>query len=424
MLRSEHVIARLYRGQVIPHRLSPNNSPVLEVAEELCSLYAGHEGYPRYELEEKLAGLEEELGPRLDSRRGFKILRALAKLLEEQAEWAPPITADPYTVRTRLFELAASLPELPVSDPGLLDTVSREQVIEQVANETNLEEPDAVMYADRQGAQILSEFGRPTPETLIQRYNVAQVQGILYSAREMTIDLGEKADARLVFHYVKFMDLIYRLETSTNGYRIHLDGPLSLFGSTRKYGLRLAKFLPGLLLAAPWNLSATVDWKGQKAVLRLDSESSGLASHYSGPKDHREGGDVREAFVRAWERAKETGGWNIQSDARVLPLPEIKAALVPDFTLKHGETGEEIHLEILGFWTERTLVDRVSLIRSAEKKGYRVLIAVSENLGTSSQALSGAVDSTVVRFKNRLKVRDVLEDIASDKAIFENEPLI
>ena len=409
MLRGEHVMARLARGRVVPHRLSPDDRNALEIAEELCALYADQVRSPRSHLEQTLAAKEAELGPRLDPRRGFKIFRALAKLLEERSKWASPTGADPYTVRTRLFELAATMPELPVSEPGLLDTTSREQVVSQVATETGLEEPDSLMYADRQSTQLLSEFDRPPADELIHRYNVAQIQGVLYAAREMTIDLASSADTRLVFHYVKFMDLIYRLETTSSGYRLHLDGPLSIFGSTRKYGLRLAKFLPGLLLTAPWKLSATVDWKGREALLQLDSEKDGLASHYSGPKDYREGGDVREAFARAWKRAKETGGWELRPGAGVIPLPEKKAALVPDFTLNHEKTGEEIHLEILGFWSERTLVDRVALIRAAEKKGHRVLIAASENLGTSPQALSGAVDGAVIPFKNRLKVNAVLE---------------
>ena len=272
MLRGEHVMARLSRGRVVPHRLSPDDGRTLEVADELCAIYTGHTNKARSRLEERLSVAEEELGPLLDSRRGFKIVRALAKLLEEKSEWIPPTEADPYTVRTRLFELAANLPELPSPEPDLLETATRQDVTSQVARETGLEDPAALMYADRQGAQLLAGFDWPTAKALVQRYNVAQAQGILYSAREMTVDLGEEADARLVFHYVKFMDLIYRLETTSKGYRLHLDGPLSIFGSTRKYGLRLAKFLPGLMLTAPWKLSATVDWKrpGGRSATRLE----------------------------------------------------------------------------------------------------------------------------------------------------------
>jgi uncharacterized protein len=401
-------MARLNRGRLVPHSLSPDDARVLAVADELCDLYAGHVGSPRSSLERELALREEELGPGLDARRGFRIVRALSKLLEEQAEWGAPTGADPYTLRTRVFELAAALPEPPAAERGLLEAPTREDVLSRVAAETGVEDPAASMYADRQGAQLLGDFDRPSPGRLVRRYNVAQVQGVLYSARELVVDLGEGADARLVFHYVKTLGLIYDLEPLSPGHRLRLDGPLSIFGGTRKYGLRLAKFLPGLLLTSPWTLSANVEWKGRETVLELDSESSGLESHYSGPRDEREADDVRGAFVRAWERAKDTGGWELERGGDVLTFPERKAALVPDFTLLHAGTGEVVQLEILGFWSERNLVERVALLREAARRGNRVLVAASERLGASQEALSGAVDAGIVPFKDRLSAKAVL----------------
>ncbi len=401
-------MARLYRGRLVTHRLSPDDQRALAVAEELCGLYAAHVGLPRSSLERELTVREEGLGPGLDARRGFKIVRALSKLLEERAGWAAPTEADPYTLRTRVFELAAALPEPPAAESGLLETPTRGDVLSQVAGETGVEDPAACMYADRQGAQLLGDFDRPSPEDLVRRYNVAQVQGVLYSARSLVVDLGEGADARLVFHYVKLLGLIYDLEPLPRGHRLHLDGPLSIFGGTRKYGLRLAKFFPGLLMTSPWELSANVEWKGREAILELDSETSELESHYLGPKDEREAGDVRGAFVRAWERAKDTGGWELESGGDVLPFPERKVALVPDFTLRHTDTGEVVQLEILGFWSERNLVERVALLREAEKQGHRMLVAASERLGASQDALSGAVEGGVVPFKDRLPAKAVL----------------
>jgi predicted nuclease of restriction endonuclease-like RecB superfamily len=411
VLRGEHVIARLARGRLVPHRLSPEDGRVVEVAGELCDLYAAHLRGPRAGLEARISELEEELGPRLDARRGFRIVRALAKLLEELATWQAPTEADPYTIRTRVFELAAALPEPPASEPGLLEAPTRDDVLLRVASETGLEDVAGLMYADRQGAQLLGAFDRPSPEGLIERYNVAQVQAVLYAAKVLLVDLGEGADARLVFHYVKKMGLIYRLEPTARGYRLHLDGPLSIFGGTRKYGLRLAKFLPGLLLTSPWRLSATVEWKGRDALLELDSEKNYLKSHYLGPKDAHEGNDVREAFVRAWERAKDTGGWRLLPGSGVLPFPELKTALVPDFTLKSA-AGETAHLEVLGFWSERNLIERAALLREARRRGHRVLVAASEKLGASPEALSEAVEGGVIPFKERLAVKDVLAALA------------
>jgi predicted nuclease of restriction endonuclease-like RecB superfamily len=401
-------MARLYRGRLVPHRLSPDDGRVLDVAGELCDLYAAHVGSPRSQLERELTLREEDLGPGLDARRGFRIVRALSKLLEERASWSAPTETDPYTLRTRVFELAATLPEPPAEEAGLLEAPTREDVLSQVALETGVGDPASSMYADRQGAQLLGEFDRPAPEELVRRYNVAQIQGVLYAARDLTVDLGEDSDARLVFHYVKFLGLIYELEPLSTGYRLHLDGPLSIFGATRKYGLRLAQFLPGLLLTSPWKLSANVDWKGRDAVLELDSETTGLETHYLGPKAEREATDVREAFVRAWERAKDTGDWKLERGANILPFPEKKTALVPDFTLRNEVTGEAVQLEILGFWSERKLVERVALLREAEGQGHRLLVAASERLGTSQEALSGAVEGGVVPFKDRLPAKAVL----------------
>ena len=420
MLRGEHVMARHIRGELIPHHLSPENEKTLAVAGALCDLYAAHADadYPRYQLEGALTAAEEEYGSWLDSRRGFKVVRSLAKLLEERSAWVSPTTADPYTVRTRLFELAAARPELPVEEPGLLDTATREDVLSQVSRETGLEDPAAAMYADRQGAQLLGEFEKPSPRELVERYNVAQVQGVLYSARDLVVDLGREADARLVFHYVKLLGLIYDLETTeTGGYRILLDGPLSLFGSTRKYGLRLAKFLPGLLLTQPWKLQATVEWRGRDTLLKLDSRSSGLGSHYSGPKILREDDDgVREAFQKTWEKSRDTGGWKLETGKDILPVPQKKTALVPDFTFKHS-SGEITHLEILGFWSEKNLIDRLTLVREAGNRGHRVLVAASEKLGTSPDTLSEAAGGEIVPFKSRLDPKAVL--VALDAPVVE-----
>ena len=412
MLRGEHVMARVARGRLIPHRLSPSDKRALVVAEELCGLYASHVNRLRAGLEKELTAAEEELGPGLDARRGFKIVRALAKLLDERAEWTSPTEADPYTIRTRIFELAAALPEPPAEEPGLLEAPTRDSVLSRVASETGIEDPTSLMYADRRSAQTLERFEQPTPGELVTRYNVAQAQGVMYSARSLVVDLGMEADARLVFHYVKLLGLIYNLEPTKNGYRLHLDGPLSIFGGTRKYGLQLAKLLPGLLLTTPWKLSADVEWRGRGATLELDSDSPGLASHYAGPKELRErDSEVQEAFVKAWERAKDTGGWKLEAGAGVLPFAELKTALVPDFTLKN-ESGETVHLEILGFWSERNLIERVALLREARDRGHRLLIAASENLGTSPEALQEAAKGEVIPFKNRLPVKAVVEKLA------------
>jgi uncharacterized protein len=117
---------------------------------------------------------------------------------------------------------------------------------------------------------------------------------------------------------------------------------------------------------------------------------------------------VREAFAKAWERAKDKDGWELEPGTGILSIPQLKTALVPDFTFRHAKTGEKVHLEILGFWSERHLVERVTLLREAAQRGYRVLIAAPESLGASPETLSTATQGGVIPFKSRLDAKSVL----------------
>jgi uncharacterized protein len=47
-------------------------------------------------------------------------------------------------------------------------------------------------------------------------------------------------------------------------------------------------------------------------------------------------------------------------------------------------------------------------LREARGRGHRVLVAVSERLGTSPEALSQAVEGGVIPFKERLAPKAVL----------------
>lgn len=434
MLRSEHILAQVKQGKLVPHRLTPGDRRIQDVARALISCYTSHLNAARSELERELALLEESLGPTLDPRRGFKVIRALSNLLQTYATWSPSAGAGPYQVRTRIFEIAALLPEPPAVETGLnpgsatgrsqrtftdkagaLDLPhipTRDEILAQVAEEMNVEDPAGVMYADRRGAQLLSAFESPSIESLISHYNLAQVQGVFHAAREVTVDLGRAADASLVFRYVKLLQLIYRVERTATGYRIHLEGPPSISGRGRKYGLRLARLLTGLILTGPWELSAIVVWKGREAILELDSASPDLSSDYQEPERVSDE-PVLQAFERAWSEFKDTSGWEMRTAQEIILLPGLKTVLIPNFTFENPVKKEQVHLEILGYWTESFLLDRVSQIREARSRGERILIAVSKDCAIIQGPPSEALQSQIIWFKNRLDPQAVLDAINS-----------
>jgi predicted nuclease of restriction endonuclease-like RecB superfamily len=93
------------------------------------------------------------------------------------------------------------------------------------------------------------------------RYNLAQAQGLLYSALylRLTAHRNVPGEYRRLFQHLKFHGLMYAVEGHLDdGYQIYVDGPASLFKQTRKYGLQMAMFLPALLRVSRWEMEAVL----------------------------------------------------------------------------------------------------------------------------------------------------------------------
>jgi predicted nuclease of restriction endonuclease-like RecB superfamily len=145
---------------------------------------------------------------------------------------------------------------------------------------------------------------------------------------------------------VKFHKLICTIQASAGeSYTLKLDGPLSLFSSTNKYGLQLAQFLPTLLHCKAFDLRANVRWgTDRKEKLFTLSAAEGLRTHapdfgtYTPP----------ELQMFADSFAAKVKGWLIGTEPN--PVPVADGVWVPDFRLTHPGSGKEVFVEVFGFW--------------------------------------------------------------------------
>ena len=106
------------------------------------------------------------------------------------------------------------------------------------------------LFADLRDENRLLRFEDITAQRLIDRYNVALAQAVLLRSVLVRAEVRNEKPARYrqLFRRLKFHRLLYRVEGSMrDGYVFHIDGPLSLFSATTKYGLQVAWFLPALL---------------------------------------------------------------------------------------------------------------------------------------------------------------------------------
>src|SRR5690606_18725090 len=126
-------------------------------------------------------------------------------------------------------------------------------------------------------------------------------------------------------------------------YTLHIDGPLSLFSSTNKYGLQLALFLPTVLLCKSFEVRAEVRWGTQKKekVFTITHKDR-LVSHApdSGMWVPPELGMFVESF------RKRIADWDLVEETELYPLGN--SFWAPDFRLVHRQTKKEVLLEVLG----------------------------------------------------------------------------
>jgi uncharacterized protein len=395
------LIQRYSGEEVVPHRLRLNAAN-LALAAELIALFRAAQGRTRGELEAQLHVLEGE-------QTDYRMKRGLAHLLGNAFstfERHGPV--DPAELRQRVFALSAqSAPSRQSSTTTLTtvaDTLSRE-----LEHDIGPEQVRAWLYADLLEQHVLTRFDEPTPEVLLQRYNLAQAQGVLYRASHVVITAhrNDPGEYKLLFRYVKLFGLMAYIEgDADHGFTLTIDGPSSLFTPSIRYGLALAKLLPALLHVTRWSLSATLvprrlsPYTPQVARFTVEA-GCGLVSHYPPGKPHDS--ILEQAFAERW--AQTPTPWRLEREVDLIPLPG--SVMVPDFRLVHAD-GRSFLFEIVGYWRPEYLRKKFAQVRRAGRQD--LILAVSERLNLERAGVKREdIQARVVWFKDRVLPKAVLD---------------
>ena len=255
-------------------------------------------------------------------------------------------------------------------------------------------------------------FDPPDPNSLLQRFDLAQAQGMLYRAFSLTITAHRNEPARYkqLLKYTKLFGLMVTVEGDADiGFTLTMDGPTSLFSGTTRYGLALAKFLPALLHVTRWDLSAALkprkdlawtDPNDEEWSFQLTSED-GYVSHYKEPKDHDSA--LESGFAERF--GKLVTPWVLEREVDLVPVPG--GVIIPDFRLLHPD-GRSVLVEIVGYWRPEYLKKKFELLRKSGRTD--VIVAVSERLNLEKAGVkTGDFGERVVFFKGVLNPKVVLE---------------
>jgi len=299
------------------------------------------------------------------------------KLLRDRCDIETLEGVDPVDVRAEVFGMASQVRQA----LGLRDVFDSNEVIERCALARGVpsDRLREMLFADLPGAQTLRSVRPISAADLLQRYNLALAQGVLLRAVRVTIELAPTTAPRIrqLLRAIKFRRLMYRIGgTSEDGYEIELDGPMSLFESTQRYGIQLALFLPVLVAGEGWSLKARVRWgkRREESVFSL-SERDGLVSYYREEANELEEIEqLRDSFSRLGS------SWTVRRSSRVFHIKGI-TIFVPDLVFEKKGSKQRVYLEAFGYWNREAVFDRVEALQQG--LGERFLLAVSKKLRVS-----------------------------------------
>ena len=320
---------------------------------------------------------------------------------------------EPVELRDRIFTLAATRAATPTNAETHLTALAAQltQELDEPIEPVHIRQG---LYADLKENRILTTFDTPTPEALIHRYNLSQVQGIFYKASHMVINLyrNDPGEYKLMFKYLKLFRLMTYVEGEADqGFTITIDGPASLFKPSTRYGVDIAKLIPAILHVTRWQLTATLQWKNPYTKVAQDKSYSlnadcGLVSHYPPGKPYDS--MLEQAFAEKWAKAKTP--WQLEREVDLIPIPG--SVMIPDFRLVHPD-GRVYLLEIVGYWRPEYLRKKFYQVRQAECKN--LILAVSQRLNLEKAGVDiNTTPTKIVWFKDKLLPKAVIEALEAD----------
>ncbi len=400
MLPPELTRTRKREGKLTLSALSAaERARAIEVSEALLAVTRAALGREREEVEASWAAV-----PVAPKER--KLLLGLTHLVEARAEFASPASVDPETVRRALFLRAAA--KRASLAPG--QHLERAEILAEVAAGLGHapEELEASLYADLRSAERLEACPAPTADWLVAEYELLQVQSILLRAVRIEAEVrAARPDAyRELFRKLKFRQLLYRVEPiEGQGYRLEIDGPMSLFGATTKYGLELSLSLPALLSCGQLRLKAELRWGKRREKLTFEQTYSQAASLDSTAGVRTEVVELLEALG-----ASTAKGWQCRLSDELIDLTEQGGGvLVPDLELRRVDAPGEsarVLVEVLGFWSRDAVFRR---IEAAERGlGARTLFVVSSRLRVSEALLDDVEAASLYVYKGKINAQALL----------------
>jgi predicted nuclease of restriction endonuclease-like RecB superfamily len=392
------VSTRVEDDRIVPHYLTVHDEPWLRSLMDECARFVGRK---RTELHERL---REPLLARAPKAKLRIALHVLDGLCSERTTSAVP----PKEARAAVFREAS------------LTQARRIAVITRVAESFGVTaiELENALFADLRGERRVAELPKSvTPSQLALDANIAIVSSLVRRAAHVRISVW--GNSRALVRHARLMGLICRLYSvregtprrgdlgglnvsrgeAPEGVVLDVSGPFTLFRHTQVYGRALASLVPRMAWCNDYELTAAcaLGRGSQLSTFVLRSGDPIGAGRELARHDSR----LEERFDRDFRRA--APDWDVIREPR--PVSSGNTLIFPDFELVHrGDKNRRWLLEIVGFWTQKYLTEKLERLRAAGIE--RLVLCIDQNRRCAEGDLPR--DARVIRYKTKIDPRAVL----------------
>lgn len=344
----------------------------------------------------------------------YRLVRGLSTLLERRCQFSKNIhqqdnncenVAGPAEIRRLLWEES--------SRRGFALTESRRnEILTAITSSTRISQTSIMqsIWSDLDENMTLESFDSIGAEELLRWYNLSLLQTLLFTCTRLEFSVSGGAVWKKILRKVKRLGLMYNLKEhgdasenanikNTNGHDRELvctiEGPVSLFKLTDRYGTSIAKLIPFITSSSRWHLRAFIVRKtmsGKKIfefkASYADFEHLKLCEPYQSYWNSSVSGrltssdfdsSLEEKFAIKFEHL--ANRWRIQREPDPLIVGN-GVAFIPDFLFEKYD--RKVYLEIVGFWTKDYLEKKFQKISEIlHKNNIDLFVAVDEELSCS-----------------------------------------
>ncbi len=358
MLTRDLLVFRTRNGRVTPTFIDTSSPELLALAEALTQIPAAGAGVERGTLEERAE----------ERATGFpqpKVAAGLIKLLFDRITFEEP-TENAALLRQRSFDAAARvLRELPEGS-----SVESFESALALAIPEPLERVRSQLFADHPDNRRMLEWDALTARELLERYNLAQVQGLILRSKRISLraTAPELLRVRRLLRWMKFCRLVADVQSTEPDLVLDVEGPAAVLSMEKKYGLQLAQFVAMVPILQRFELRAEIAMDRRPPSLLVLDESAGLAA----PKQPL--GFTPQEIAVILEKLRD-GPWEVEASPAPRPVGA-GGICVPDIAFRAGAA--ELAIEFFHPWHRHALGRRLSDVRT--RPDASLVLAIDEKL--------------------------------------------